>query len=183
MVIKVAWAITGAGDYLAESFAVMKQAVEQFDLQLMIFLSKAGLQVVKWYKLVTELETLDSKYRVEKNANTPFLVGPLQRHKYHIIVAMPLTANSAAKLAHGIADTLITNAIAQAQKTGVPIYLYPVDQKPGSVTTILPSGEELVLTNRQVDLDNVAKLQAMKGFHVLEHPKEFLTVLKTFPQE
>ena len=77
----------------------------------------------------------------------------------------------------------ITNAIAQAQKTGVPVYVYPVDQKPGSVTTVLPSGEKLVLTNRQVDLDNVAKLQAMEGFHVLEHPKDFLTVLKDFPQE
>jgi len=182
MVIKIAWAITGAGDYLAESFAVMKQAMEQFDLQLMIFLSKAGLQVVKWYKLVPELETLDPKYQVEKDANTPFLVGPLQRRKYHILVAMPLTANSTAKLAHGIADTLITNAIAQAQKTGVPIYVYPVDQKPGSVTTVLPSGEKLMLTNRQVDLDNVAKLGAMEGFHILGHPKEFLAVLKSFPQ-
>jgi archaeoflavoprotein AfpA len=182
MVIKVAWAITGAGDYLAESFSVMKQASEQFNLKLMVFLSTAGLQVVKWYKLVPELEALDPKYRVEKDANTPFLVGPLQRRKYHVIVAMPLTANSTAKLAHGIADTLITNAIAQAQKTGIPVYVYPVDQKPGNVTTVLPSGEELELTNRQVDLDNVAKLRAMDGFHVLGHPKEFLTVLKTFAE-
>ena len=183
MVIKVAWAITGAGDFLADSFAVMKQATDQFDLNLMVFLSKAGLQVVKWYKLLTELEALDPKYRVEKDANTPFLVGPLQRRKYHIIVAMPLTANSTAKLAHGIADTLVTNAIAQAQKTGVPVYVYPVDQKPGSVTTVLPSGEKLVLTNRQVDLDNVARLHKMEGFHILKHPKDFLAVLSNFPQE
>ena len=182
MVIKVAWAITGAGDYLAECFEVMKQAIQQFDLELMVFLSKAGLQVVNWYKLLPALEVLDPKYRVEKDANTPFLVAPLQRRKYHVIVAMPLTANSAAKLAHGIADTLITNAIAQAQKTGVPVYMYPVDQKPGSVTTILPSGEELVLTNRQIDLDNVERLRAMEGFHILEHPKEFLAVLEAFPR-
>ena len=183
MVIKVAWAITGAGDYLANCFAVMKQATEEFDLDLMVFLSKAGLHVVKWYKLLPELEALDPKYRVETDANTPFLVAPLQRRKYHVIVAMPLTANSAAKLGHGIADTLITNAIAQAQKTGVPIYVYPVDQKPGSVTTVLPSGEKLVLTNRKIDLDNVERLRGMEGFHVLEHPKEFLAVLKAFPRD
>lgn len=183
MVLKVAWAITGAGDYLADSFAVMKQATEQYDLKLMVFLSKAGLQVVKMYNLVKELELLDPKYHVEKDANTPFLVAPLQRRKYHLVVAMPLTANSTAKIAHGIADTLVTNAIAQAQKTGVPIYVYPVDQKPGRVTTVLPSGEKLTLTSRQIDLDNVAKLRAMDGFFVLENPKEILAILESFPQE
>ncbi len=180
MVLKIAWAITGAGDYIQEAFEVMKQATKDFDLKIMIFLSKAGLQVVKWYKLVKDLEALDSEYHVERDANTPFLVGPLQRAKYQLIVVMPATANSTAKIAYGIADTLITNAIAQAQKTNVPIYIYPVDQKPGSVTTVLPSGEQLTLTTRKIDLQNVEKLRQMDGIHVLAHPREFLEILASF---
>jgi archaeoflavoprotein AfpA len=183
MVLKIAWAITGAGDYLPEAFEVMKQVTKEFDLKLMVFLSKAGFQVVKWYKLLKELEALDPKYHVETDANTPFLVGPLQRGKYQVIVVMPATANSTAKIAHGIADTLITNAIAQAQKTEVPIYIYPVDQTPGSVTTVLPSGEQLTLITRKIDLENVEKLRQMDGIHVLAHPREFLKILASLAKK
>jgi flavoprotein len=84
---------------------------------------------------------------------------------------------------HGIADTLVTNSVAQAQKTDVPIIIYPVDQKPGSITTVLPSGETLTLTNREVDLENVEKLRKMQGMLVLGHPKELLGTIKQLQKE
>jgi archaeoflavoprotein AfpA len=180
MPLKFAWAITGAGDYMPESVQVMKEIVKEHDAKILIFLSKAGMQVIKWYKLSKDLESISSKIRTEIDANTPFLAGPLQKGTHQFIIVMPATANTVAKLANGIADTLITNVVAQAMKTAVPIYIYPVDQKPGTVTTVLPSGEKMELTTRDIDLENVEKLRAMKGMTILSHPSEIQEHLKQY---
>jgi len=37
------------------------------------------------------------------------------------------TSNTVSKIAYGIADSLVTNAVAQAVKGGVPVYIVPVD--------------------------------------------------------
>jgi archaeoflavoprotein AfpA len=176
--VRFAWAITGAGDYLRESVAVIQTAIQRFGCEVLIFLSKAGLKVVKWYKLQATLETLTTKVYVEEDANTPFLAGPLQKGIYRFLVVMPATANTVAKIAHGIADTLVSNCVAQAQKANLPIYIYPVDQVPGTITTVLPSGERLSLMTRDVDLANIDKLKTMKGITILKRPEELLTVLQ-----
>ena len=172
MPVKIAWAITGAGDYLPESVQIMKEIVQEQDVKVLIFLSKAGMQVIKWYKLLKDLETISPKIKTEIDANTPFIAGALQKGTHEFLVIMPATANTVAKIAYGIADTLVTNAVSQAMKTKVPIYIYPVDQKSGTVTTILPSGEKMELITRDIDLENVEKLRAMKGMTVLGHPSE-----------
>jgi len=180
MPLKFAWAITGAGDYMTESVQVMKEIVEEYNAEILIFLSKAGVQVIKWYKLAKDLEAISPTIRTEIDANTPFIAGPLQKGTHKFIVITPATANTVAKLAYGIADTLITNAVAQAMKTAVPIYIYPVDQKPGPVTTVLPSGDKMELMTRDIDLENVEKLRAMKGIIVLRHPSEIKEHLKDY---
>ncbi len=172
MTVKFAWGITGAGDFMPESVQVMKEIVTEHDVTVLVFVSKAGLQVLKWYKLMDELKSITSKIRTEIDANTPFVVSALQRKVYQFLVVMPATANTVAKIAHGIADTLITNSVAQAMKTAVPIYVYPVDQKPGIVTTVLPSGDKLELATREVDLENVERLRAMTGMTILSCPSE-----------
>ena len=180
MVIKFAWGITGAGDFLMESVEVIKGIMRDFNCKLMVFISKAGVKVLKWYKLMKDVEVLTAKINVEVDANTPFILGRLQTGVYQFIVIMPATANTVAKLAHGIADTLITNSVAQAMKTDVPIYIYPVDQKPGTVTTVLPKGKTLDLKTRQIDLDNVARLRSMKGMKVLNHPSELRKIIEQY---
>lgn len=180
MPLKFAWAITGAGDYMRESVEVMQEIVSQYKAQILVFLTKAGMQVIKWYKLLPDLESISSQIRTEVDANTPFIVGALQKRTHQFIAVMPATANTVAKLAYGIADTLVTNAVAQAMKTGVPIYIYPVDQKPGTVTTVLPSGEKLDLMTRKLDLENVEKLRAMEGMIILEHPSEIKDHLQKY---
>ena len=180
MPVKIAWAITGAGDYMPESVQVMKEIVQEHDVKVLIFLSRAGMQVIKWYKLVKDLEAISEKIRTEVDANTPFIAGALQKGTHEFLVVMPATANTVAKISYGIADTLVTNAVSQAMKTAVPIYIYPVDQKPGSVTTVLPSGEKMELTTREVDLDNVERLRVMKGMTVLGHPSEIKAHLKKY---
>jgi len=78
----------------------------------------------------------------------------------------------------GIADTLITNAIAQTIKGGIPVYIYPVDQRVGDIVTELPNGKKLTLHSRKIDLEQVEKLRKMDGITVLSHPNEILEVVK-----
>ena len=181
--MRILWGITGSGDKIGETVSVMLRLKDEYKVDIRVALSRNGEIVARMYEVWDLLRNGFEKAVVEKGPNSPFLVGALQTGKYDLFIVCPATANTTAKIAHGIADSLISNCVSQAIKANQNVYIYPVDQKPGSVTTVLPSGEKLVLTNRQVDLDNVAKLQAMEGFHVLEHPKDFLTVLKDFPQE
>jgi archaeoflavoprotein AfpA len=174
---RLAWAFTGAGDYLPESIAVLRRLVQEQGFRVDVFASKAGLQILKWYKLLPDVEAVASQLLEEHDANTPFIAGALQKGTYRFLVVMPATANTVAKIAHGIADTLVSNAVAQAAKRDVPIYIYPVDQQPGALTTLLPSGEKLVLTTRPVDLANVEKLRAMPGMTVLSDPDQLLQLI------
>ena len=59
------------------------------------------------------------------------------------MIVSPTTANTVSKIVYGIADTLVTNAVAQAGKGAVPVYMVPVDIHPGPVDTVLPSKIEL----------------------------------------
>jgi archaeoflavoprotein AfpA len=150
----------------------MEGIVERHDVKVRVYLSKEGLLVVKKYGLWDELREHFPEAKVERGPNTPFLVGDLQLGKFDFLVLCPVTSNTVAKIAHGIADTLLTNAVAQALKTQVPVYIFPADQKPGSVKTLLPGGRELTLTMRDTDIENVERLRRMEGLYVLEYPGE-----------
>ena len=178
MVLKVAWGISGAGDFLPETIRIMKDALQCYDFKLKIFLSRAAIKVAKWYQVWNELEELSPKLLLEQDANTPFIAGPLQKGSYDFLLICPATANTVAKIAIGIADTLITNAVAQANKTRIPTYIYPVDQKPGELTTILPTGESFTLRTRDIDLENAEKLKTMDGITVIEHPDEIHRIIE-----
>jgi len=92
--------------------------------------------------------------------------------RYALFFVSPATANTTAKIAHGIADSLISNCVAQAVKGGTPVYIYPVDQRPGTVATKIPGGKEIRIRTRGVDVENVNRLKAMEGITVLEHPEQ-----------
>ncbi|MCP8321658.1 MAG: archaeoflavoprotein AfpA, partial [archaeon] len=85
-----------------------------------------------------------------------------------------------AKIVNGIADTLVTNAVAQAQKGNVPVYILPSDRETetGKITTILPTGEKKDLIIREVDLMNFEKLKAMKGITVVTSPDKIEEIVK-----
>lgn len=132
--MKLAWGITGAGHFLRESFEVFKKLKKSNpDLKVTTLVSRAGEEVVKMYGLVNDLYIIsEGSYleeiflESEQGASVPktgrFLIG-----KYDALIISPATSNTTAKLAYGIADTLITNAVAQAAKGGVPVYIVPVD--------------------------------------------------------
>ena len=58
MAAQIAWAITGAGHFLKETFAVMGQLVKDNKVSVTTYLSSAGEQVVKMYGLWSKLEQI-----------------------------------------------------------------------------------------------------------------------------
>jgi archaeoflavoprotein AfpA len=169
---KLAWGITGAGDLIADIFDAMKDLKESGQFKITALLSKAAVKVLKAYRLTDTLPAIADKIMIEKDANTPFVVGALQTRKYDALLVAPVTGNSAAKIAHGIADTLITNAVAMTTRTNTPVYVLPVEKEGNEVNTTLPDGSRLELFTRDLDAQNTAKLAQIKGVTVLDAPED-----------
>ena len=178
MTLKIAWGITGSGDHMVESVTAMKRLHENHDWKIDVILSREGETVIKWYKLWDALNESFSKIFVENTPNSPFLIGPLQLGKYDLLLICPATANTTAKIAHGIADTLLTNCVAQTIKAKVPVAIFPVDQKPCTVVTDLPHGRKLTLHMRDIDIQNAQKLRHMQGITVLSSPADIKPFLE-----
>ncbi|KXB02287.1 hypothetical protein AKJ43_02070 [candidate division MSBL1 archaeon SCGC-AAA261D19] len=130
---RIGWGLTGAGDLLFETFHVMEEIAQ--DHSLSCYLSDAGERVVHIYGLWERLKKIcpGSYYREiisesEQGAASP-LSGRLQRGRYKALIVSPASANTVAKASIGIADTLVTNAISQARKGGVPTLIVPTDQE------------------------------------------------------
>ncbi|MGD9130515.1 MAG: dihydromethanopterin reductase (acceptor) [Candidatus Bathyarchaeota archaeon] len=144
MAVQIAWAITGAGHFLKETFDVMGQLVKGNKVAVTTYLSSAGEQVVKMYGLWSKLEQISpggylQEILTESEEGPGFShAGRLVMNLYDALVVSPASGNTVAKIVCGIADTLATNAVAQAQKGEVPVYVVPTDQNEGFVETTLP---------------------------------------------
>jgi len=142
--MKIAWGITGAGHFLRESFDVLKELKQKNnELKVTTFLSRAAEEVVRMYGLEDELQTISNGEYLEElfpeskqGASVP-KSGRFLLHKYDCLIITPATSNSVAKIAHGIADTLVTNIVSQAVKGSVPVYIVPVDIE-GTIESQMP---------------------------------------------
>lgn len=78
---KIAWGITGSGDRLQQTFDVMKKIREDYEdlVDIRVYVSKAGDQVLKYYKLSQDLVEIFDKVWVETNANALFLLVRCKR--------------------------------------------------------------------------------------------------------
>jgi archaeoflavoprotein AfpA len=161
----IAWGVTGGGDQLVETTEIMKQMKKKYKNQINIevFLSEAGKQVLKFYQLLNEIEEAFDNLWSEKNANSPFLAGRIQMNDFLFLLIAPATSNTVAKIAHGISDSMLTNAAIQSLKVSKPVYILPTDYREGIMTTVLPSGKELKLRIRKEDVENVKKLDQMEN--------------------
>lgn len=177
---KVAWGITGSGDRLAETVEVMKAVKVQYQsiVDTIVYLSKAGDKVIKYYKLHSDLKESFGKILVEIDANSPFLAGQLQTGRFEFLLIAPATSNTVAKISTGIADTLLSNAAVMGLKAFVPLYIMPSDYEEGTIVTKLPNGRDLKLRIRKEDVDHVKKLATMEGVSILEKPQEILQVFQ-----
>ena len=177
---KVAWGITGAGDKIDEFIDVMEEMKQQYaaTVEIQVFVSKAGETVLKYYSLENEVKENFPKYTVEMNSNSPFLAAWMQTHKYEFLLIAPSTSNTVAKIAHGIGDTMLTNAASMSLKAFVPVYIVPVDYEEKIVTTKLPNGKDMKLRIRKEDAENVQKLKQMEDLHVMSEPQKIRDVFK-----
>ena len=177
---KTAWGITGSGDRLVETIEIMKETTTQYhdEVEVIVYLSKAGDQVVKYYRVVDELKANFDRVWVEINPNSPFLAGELQTGKFEFLLIAPATSNTVAKISMGIADSLLSNAAIMGLKAFVPLYILPSDYKEGIITTKLPSGRDLKLRIRKEDVEHVKKLANMDGVFLLETPEEIPQVFR-----
>ena len=182
---KVAWGITGAGDKIEEIINIMKDLKEKSEgiATIDVFLSKAALTMLKFYRLENTIKQIFPKVMVEFDSNTPFLAGLMQSHKYDFLLIAPATSNTVAKIVNGIGDTLLTNSAIMSLKSFVPVYIMPVDFKESTISTILPNGKEMKMRVRKEEADQVRKLESMDSVYVLENPQKihesFLNWLNT----
>ena len=115
--MRIGFAFTGAGHLLKESVQVAEKLAE--DHEVTIFLSGAAEEVLKMYGLYDMVVSLTGgKYReLATDSNQKFsfpITGRLSLGKYDLLIVSPATANTVSKIVYGIADTLVTNAVAQA---------------------------------------------------------------------
>lgn len=113
------------------------------DHEIACYLSGAGERTVRIYGLWEKLRKIcPGNYYTEivlerKQGHASPLTGRFQRGRHRILVISPASANTVAKIVNGIADTLVTNAFAQADKGNIPILITPTDQK-DEKNTVLP---------------------------------------------
>ena len=177
---KVAWGISGAGDKIQEFVQVMtdinKEYVDKVEIQ--VFVSKAAEIVLKYYGLEAQVQKSFSKVSVEVASNTPFLAAWMQMRKFEFLLIAPASSNTAAKIALGIGDTLLTNAASMSLKAFVPVYMVPTDFEEKIVYTKLPNGKDMRLRIRKEDAENVRKLERMEDVHLLSEPQKIREVFK-----
>lgn len=171
------WGITGTGYLIKESIDLLKELQEKRNVNITVMLSKEGAVVVKWYKQWNYLNEVIKKVRVEVTPNNPFFAGPLQLGEYDFFVVCPVSANTVAKIAYGIADTLITNCVAQSIKGGISVYLFPSDQHLEPIVTSRPDGSPLILKIRDIELENLTKLKKMEGIVVISDFSEIKSLI------
>ena len=173
--MRIGFAFTGAGHLLRESVQVAEKLAK--DHEVTIFLSGAAEEVLKMYSLYERVERLTGgKYReLATDSNQKFsypITGRLSLGKYDLLIVSPATANTVSKIVYGIADTLVTNAVAQSGKGAVPVYMVPVDIHPGPIDTVLPS--KIEASKCQSCDDCVASLACEQGA-IIPHEEIDLT--------
>jgi len=141
---RLAWGITGAGYYLKETFSSVDSVSRFPGVLVTTYLTKAGVEVVRAYGLWDALARISpggyyqEVFTDEDQGASGFKAGRLYRGMYHALLVSPATANTVAKIVHGIADSLVTNAVAEAQRASVPVFILPTDQGEGMIETTLP---------------------------------------------
>lgn len=124
--MKILWCVTGAGQFLSESIEALDASAQGDSVTLV--LSRAGYEVCRMYGVLGELEKKYSDIVLEESqGKSSPLVGRLSQNEYEKVVVAPCTANTAAKIVCGIADSLVSNIVAQAGKCKVPVYILPTD--------------------------------------------------------
>lgn len=172
MTSRIAWGISGAGHFLKE-VADLLQPMQDVDL----FLSKAADDVIKMYRLETLFSQASHRIIHDRAASAPE-VNKLYLGYYRLVVVAPATSNSVAKFVYGISDSLISNLFAHAGKARVPTLVLPTDVAP-ALSSASPGGTVQVYP-RQIDQENVRRLDSFDGVHVVKDLDSLKLCLNTY---
>nr|MDO8116642.1 flavoprotein [Candidatus Sigynarchaeota archaeon] len=174
---RLLWGITSSGCMLGETLDLMIEVLSWNRWVVEVMLTRETPFVLKYYGLWQRLRDHFAIIHEEQGSNTPFLGGPIQKNRYAFLIIAPVTGNTMAKIAHGIADALIPNCVALGLKAAVEVGLFPTDQERIGEQVILKDGSTLQLYPRPVDLDNVRKVKEMPHvtvFKTLDEMHAFL---------
>ena len=163
-----AWAITGSGHYIKETFALVRELPD-----LDLFLSKAAAEVLRMYKQELELPKSARVFHDKTASAAP--IGAFYYGHYHTVVVAPATSNAVAKFVCGISDDLVSNVFAHGGKTRVPIVVFACDTAP-ELLTEAPKGMVKVYP-RPIDLENRDKLGRFAGVTTVDTPTELAQAL------
>lgn len=128
---RIAWGITGGGQYLAESVRAMREVAARHRVCTLV--SRAGEEVLRMYGLLDMLQEisrgnyLEEVFLESKSGSSFPMTGRLMLGRFDMLLIAPATSNTVAKIACGIADTIVTNAAALAEKADVPVLVLPTD--------------------------------------------------------
>ncbi len=133
--MKIAWGITGAGHHLKDSFDVFTEFKSEIadGVKITTFVSRAAEEVAQVYGLFRLLNVISpgtymEEIILESQQGWSYpKTGRFSRGNYNALIVSPATSNTVAKIVYGIADSLVTNAVAHGVKGGVPVYVVPVD--------------------------------------------------------
>jgi len=192
--INIAWAITGAGECLTESLQAFRKVKEELDPRITTFMSASAEEVTRVYGIremishISPGEYYEEVFLQSSQGASSFKTGRFYTGRYAALLIAPATSNSLAKIAHGIADTIVTNAASLALKYKTPVYVLPTDHPKTKETTIpafLCDREEDIkvkVTPRKVDLENLKKLGS-EGVNMLEDPNDIFGICKRLIDE
>jgi dihydromethanopterin reductase (acceptor) len=142
---KIGWGITGAGHHLLETFDLFVELKETYGDRVAVtsFVSRAAEEVARVYGVLQYLDRISpggymQEIILEREQGWSYpKTGRFSRGNYDALFVAPATSNTVAKIACGVADTLVTNAVAHAVKGGVSVSVVPVDIA-GSVESAVP---------------------------------------------
>lgn len=133
--MKIIWGITGAGHLLRESVETLRDKTKKY--KITVAYSAAGYEVANIYGVIKDVEEAANEIiREEDQGYSSPIVGRLAEGEYKAVIVSPCTANTVAKIVNGIADSLITNIVAQAVKSRTPVYVVPTDVEKIQETTL-----------------------------------------------
>lgn len=139
--------ITGAGQFLEGTYEFIKKLSEQSKCDITLCFSAAGYEVLRMYGLEKIKNYAKNIILEEEQGKSAPFCGRLSKKDYDFVVVAPATANTISKIVYGIADTLVTNIVAQAGKTNTPVFVLPTDAEKFQKTEIPMSIDNEKCTN------------------------------------
>lgn len=123
---------------MRESASIFEKVASR--TKVTVIMTRNGYEIAKLYGVLDVFKKYTGGYYSELEVDPnplSHIYGRVLSKKYELFVLAPLSANTANKIADGIADNLVTTAAAMARKAGVTTILLPTDA-PWVKETALP---------------------------------------------